>query len=140
MKRPRFLAVYWAVLSALLIWALLLHGQALGGVRYFAHMGAGGSAFLQGALILASLFLARELTLGSPNSRAAAGVVLALSAMFVFSIVGPILPILGLLVMFLSPYVYPPPLALAIQGLVLLSAIATFASKGAKGKNAGSEI
>jgi hypothetical protein len=135
MKRPRFLAVYWVVLTVLLVWAFLLHGQALGGVKYFAHMGAGGSAFLQGALILASSFLAIELASNSPGSTVAAGVVLALSATFAFSIVGGFIPVLGLLVMFLSPYVYPP-LALAIQALVLVSAIATFAATGTKGKGA----
>ena len=50
MKLPRPLSVYWLLLTALLVWALVLHGQQFGGVKWLVHVGRGWSAALQSAL------------------------------------------------------------------------------------------
>lgn len=129
MKSRPIAAVYWMVLAALLVWALLLHGQALGGVQYFVHVGRGGSAALQIALIAASVLLALQLRSGPGKSRRRAVTVVTLSVVFFLSIFGGFIPFASLLLGFLSPYVYPAS-AMAIQALVLVSGIATLVFAG----------
>jgi hypothetical protein len=58
-------------------------------------------------------------------------VVLVLSVVFVLSIFGGFIPVVGKLLAFLSPYAYSP-IGLAIHGVVLLSAIATNLSHGSR--------
>jgi hypothetical protein len=128
MKVLRPLSLYWLILAALLVWALVLHGQQFGGIKYLGHVGRGWSAALQGALILCSVLLALALSKYSSNTRAVSGVVLLLSALFILSLFGGFIPVLGQLLAFLSPYAYSP-VGSAVHGVVFLSAIGTYLSQ-----------
>ena len=70
-------AVLWLVVAGLLVWMLLAHGRAIGGVQYFSHVGAGGAALAELALIAGSVALARAAWI---NSRSTSGIALAVAA------------------------------------------------------------
>lgn len=106
-----------------------MHGRIFGGLQYISHVGRGGSAFLQGALILSALLLALAPSAKSADAKAMASLVVVLSGTFILTLVGgSSIPLLRSLLIFVSPYSYPTE-GFFIHGLVFLSALATLASQ-----------
>ena len=120
--RYRITAILWLCLAGLLVWMFFAHGRLIGGVQYFSHMGMGGAAAAELALIAGSLLLARAVWVESPRTTEIALAVAAIALVFALSFWLP-LPIIRLF----SPMVIP----LGWVGVLLPVVVLVFAANTA---------
>ena len=99
----------------------------IGGVRYFAHVGMGPSAFLQLGLIVGSFLIAWMCMYGSNTVRPLATIVAIGALLFALSFVSYFFPILiAVPLSYFSPRVFPySTLGGLLPGLITVLAIAT---------------
>jgi hypothetical protein len=102
-KRPPFLSFVWLFFAGALLWAFIEYGRMLGGVKYFAHMGRGGAAAAEVALIVGSLALSLLVWERSQRLKPVGIAVAVVAIAFALSFVLPSLPVISLL----NPYVFP---------------------------------